>query len=444
MIKHTRFATLTEWAIGLMFLGLSDVVAAQDWPQFRGPNGNGVLEKLEHPVEWSNENNLAWSVELPGSGLASPVVHGDLVFLAAAVGAAPSVSFSEGVSDMRPKTPDTPVKFDVICYSLADGTTKWSKTIIEKKPEYPIHGSNSYATETPATDGQRLYVYFAAVGVIAALDFQGNEIWRQDVGAYPTGNGFGTGSSLTIGDGKVFIQCDNDQTSFVVAFDGATGGEIWRKERSGKTSWSTPLFWQNDQRAELVTCGSGFVTSYEPSTGEELWTLTGISSAFSASPAGNKQQIYFGNSGPMSSGPLVSVAAGMSGNHEFDPQGTIAGVPWSKMQAGPGMSSPIVVGDYLYIPGRGILTCYAAKDGTVEFKERMQMASIAASMWAAGDRIFMLDETGKTLVLEAGNEFKVVATNQITDDLFWSTPAIAGNSLLLRGTKRLYCIRQKS
>lgn len=428
--------------VGLILLGLPRAVEAQDWPQFRGPNGNGVLEKLEHPLEWSDTQNIAWSVELPGSGLASPVVHGDLVFLAAAVGANPSVSFREGVSDMSPKTPKAPVKFEVVCYSLKDGTTKWSKTILEKLPQFPIHGSNSYATETPATDGQRLYVYFAAVGVIAALDFDGNELWRKEVGAYPTGNGFGSGSSLTFGDGKVFVQCDNDEKSFVVSFDGATGNELWRKERDGKTSWSTPLFWKNVKRSELVTCGSGFVTSYNPATGEELWTVTGISSAFSASPAGDSQRIYFGNSGPMSSGPLLSVAAGLSGQHEFDPQGSIEGVAWSKMQAGPGMSSPVVVGNHLYISGRGLLTCYSAADGAVEFKERIPMGTVAASMWAAGDRVFMLDEAGKTIVLEVGSEPKVVATNQISDDLFWSTPAIAGNSLLLRGTKRLYCIRK--
>ena len=437
-----RSITLLSVVLGQYACGFQDAAPAQDWPQFRGPNGNGVLDKLEHPVEWSNESNIAWSVELTGSGLASPVVQGDRVFLATAVGAAPSVSFSEGVSDMRPKTPSSAVKFDVICLSLRDGTTHWSKTVVERKPEFPIHGSNSYATETPATDGQRLFVYFAAVGVMAALDFQGNELWRQDVGAYPTGNGFGTGSSLTIGDGKVFIQCDNDEKSFVAAFDGATGNELWRKERSGKTSWATPFFWKNEKRNELVTCGSGFVTSYDPSTGEEWWTLTGISASFSASPAGDSQRIFFGNSGPMSSGPLLSVAAGLSGKHEFDPQESVAGVAWSKMQAGPGMASPVVVGDYLYIPGRGILTCYSAKDGTVAFKERMQLGSVAASMWAAGNRIFLMDESGKTLAIEVGSEFKVVATNQIADDLFWSTPAIAGNSLLIRGTKRLYCIRQ--
>jgi outer membrane protein assembly factor BamB len=425
----------------LLAICLPQVSYGQDWPQFRGPDGNGVLENLEHPVEWSNDKNMAWSVELPGGGLASPIVQGELIFLTTAVGAKPPVSFGDGVRDMRPKKPDVPVKFDVICLNLKDGSQRWSKTIIEKQPEHPIHSSNSYATETPATDGKRLFVYFAAVGAIAALDFEGNQLWTKDIGAYPTGNGFGTGSSLTTGDGKVFIQCDNDEKSFVAAFDSTTGDEVWRKDRAGKTSWSTPLMWTNNQRKELVTCGSGYVTSYDPATGAELWTLTGISSAFSASPAADGKRIYFGNSGPMSSGPLLAVAAGLSGAKEFSPRKKLEGLAWSKMQAGPGMASPVSVDGRLYIPGRGILTCYSAEDGTVAYKERLPLATMAASMWAAGDRIFLMDESGKTLALETGQEFKIVATNQIADDLFWSTPAISGNSLLIRGAKKLYCVR---
>ncbi len=437
-----KFIFISVVMTGLFSLQSIQNLAAQDWPQFRGPQGGGVLEKLEHPLEWANDKNVAWSVELPGSGLSSPIVQGDRIFLTTAIGANTPVSFGEGVRDMRPKKPESAVKFAVICLKLSDGSQLWEKTLLEKQPEFPIHGSNSYATESPATDGKHLFVYYAAVGLIVALDFDGNEIWKQEIGAYPTGNGFGTGSSVAAGDGHVFIQCDNDKSSFVVAFDATTGNEVWRKARTGKTSWATPLFWKNEKRAELVTCGAGFVTSYDPQTGDELWTLKGIGMSFSASPAVDSQRIYFGNSGPMSSGPLVAVNAGMSGTHEFKSEAPVENLAWSKMQAGPGMSSPVSVNGYLYIPGRGIMTCYSAQDGTVAFKERLELGSMAASLWAAGDRVFLMDESGKTLVLQTGPEMKVVATNQIADDLFWSTPAVSGKSLLLRGVKKLYCIRE--
>ncbi len=429
------------FAASLLIFGITKILPAQDWPQFRGPAGNGVVEKLEHPVEWGNEKNIAWSVELPGGGLSSPIVHGDRVFLTTAIGMKPPVSFMEGVRDMGPKKPDAPLQFNVICLQLADGAKLWEKTLVEELPPFPIHASNSYATESPATDGKQLYVYFAAIGKVAAFDFDGNEIWRQDIGAYPTGNGFGTGSSLTTGDGNVFVQCDNDESSFVIALDAATGDEVWKKQRSGRTSWSTPLYWKNDKRAELITCGSGFVIAYDPKTGDELWTMTDIGMSFSASPAADNDHIYFGNSGPRSSGPLVAVSSGMSGSHAFAADAQIENMAWSKMQAGPGMASPVTVGGYLYIPGRGILTCYSTSDGEVVFKERLKLGSMAASLWAAGDRVFLLDENGKTLVLQTGPELEIVATNQI-DDLFWSTPAVAGESLLLRGVKKLYCVRE--
>ena len=359
------------FAIACLLFGPTDVVPAQNWPQFRGPAGNGVLESLEHPQEWSVDKNIAWSVELPGGGLSSPIVHGDRIFVTTAIGMKPPVSFMEGVRDMRPKKPDAVLKFNVICLKLEDGSKLWEKTIAEELPQFPIHASNSYATESPATDGKHLFVYFAAIGKVAAFDFDGNEVWQQDIGAYPTGNGFGTGSSLTTGAGNVFIQCDNDENSFVVAFDGTTGDEVWRRDRDSRTSWSTPLFWKNEQRAELVTCGSGFVISYDPKSGEELWTMSDIGMSFSASPAADNEQIYFGNSGPRSSGPLIAVSAGMSGSHPFAADAEIENLAWSKMQAGPGMASPVSVGGYLFIPGRGILSCYSTANGEVVFKERL-------------------------------------------------------------------------
>lgn len=426
----------------LLWVTAPCLLTAQDWPNFRGPNGNGVVNKLTCPIEWANDKNIAWTANLSGGGLSSPIVQGEKIFLTSAVGAKPPVSFSEGVRDMRPKKPDQPVKFQVTCFDLQDGSMVWEKNVAEKRPEFPIHGSNSYATESPATDGRHLYVYFAAVGTVAALDFDGNEVWKKNIGAYPTGNGFGTGSSLATGDGKVFIQCDNDRQSFVVAMEGETGEEVWRKERTGRTSWSTPLFWKNNRRTEVVTCGSGFVTSYNPATGDELWKIDNIGMSFSASPASDNNRIYFGNSGPRSSGPLLAVNSSMTGMHKFEADKAVENLAWSKMQAGPGMSSPVCVNNYLFIPSRRILTCYDANNGSVVFKERLKLGSMAASLWAAGNKIFLMDESGKTLVVEAGPKLNIVATNQIDDDLFWSTPAVSGKSLLLRGVKKLYCVRE--
>lgn len=437
-----KIPTLARLVMALILCcALNSHSSAQNWPQFRGPNGNGVVEKLAHPLEWGKDNNVAWSVDVPGGGLSSPIIFGDKVIVTTAVGMGKPVSFMEGVRDMRPKSAEADLKFQVFCFSLNDGSTLWEKTIASKKPDHPIHASNSFATESPATNGESVFVYFAAIGVVCALDFDGEEIWRTEIGSYPTGNGFGTGSSLVCNDEMVFVQCDNDEKSFAIALDAASGDEAWRQDRSGSTSWATPLLWKNDKRTELVTCGSGFVTSYDPGTGDELWTLTNMGMSFSSSPAMDQDNIYFGNSGPRSVGPLVAINSQMNGKVAFDSNASQPGKAWAKLQAGPGMSSPVSVGGYVYIPSRGRLACYSASDGSEVFKERMEIGSAAASMWGGGDYVFLMDEDGKTVVMQTGPELKIVATNQLEGDLFWSTPSVAGESLLIRGANKLYCIR---
>jgi len=332
--------------------------------------------------------------------------------------------------------------FVVSCLSLTDGQQLWSRVVEELVPAV-IHPSNTYATESPATDGERLFTFFATTGSVIAWDLEDTEIWNRKVGAYKSGNGFGTGSSLAITDGKVFIQYDNDESSFVVALDAETGEQVWRDDRQTKTSWSTPLVWNTGAKSELVTCGSGVVTSYDPTDGSVLWKLSGMQSSFSASPAIGADRIYFGMSGPMSAGPLVAVPAGIRGEIELNDNFESDQIAWSMTKSGPGMASPVVSNGQLYIPGsRGILNCYDEATGNRIYRTRVpKMATVAASLWADDDYVFILDENGTTHVIDSGSEFKVAATNKI-DDLFWSTPAIAGDTLLLRGVEKLYCIRR--
>ncbi|MFK7769541.1 MAG: PQQ-binding-like beta-propeller repeat protein [Mariniblastus sp.] len=415
--------------------------AAQQWPAFRGPSGSGVLETIEHPLEWSEDKNVAWSVEVPGGGWSSPVVAGDKIFLTTAIGKEKPVGFSDGVRNMRGTKPDKPLKFQLICLKLSDGTKVWDKTVVERMPEHTIHPSNTYATESPTTDGKNVFVYFAAIGVVACYDLDGNENWQVETGSFKTGNGFGTGSSLAMSESKVFVQCDNDESSFVVAINKADGKEAWRKERDGRTSWATPLVWKNAKRTELVTLGSGFVTSYDPETGDTFWKASGMGMSFSSSPAADENQVYFGNSGPRSVGPLVAIGNDAEGEFAFDSSNISPKFAWAQMKSGPGMSSPLSVGGFVYVASRGIMSCYDASNGERAFKERIKLGSTAASMWGSDKYAFLIDETGKTAVIEVGDKLNVIGNNKL-DDIFWSTPSVVGKSLLLRGAKKLYCIRE--
>ena len=424
---------------------VTSLATAADWQQFRGGTA-GKLGKVNHPLEWNAESNVAWAVPMKGSGWSSPVVVEDRIFLTAAVpedGSRPK-GMMAGVSSMRTYRSAKPVKhtFVVSCLNLTDGQELWSRVVDQLVPPV-MHPSNTYATESPATDGERVLTFFATTGSLIAWDLDGTELWRKNVGTYKSGNGFGTGSSLAMSEGKVFVQHDNDESSFVVAFDSKTGEQVWRDDRSTRTSWSTPLVWDTGKMSELVTCGSGVVTSYDPADGRILWKLSGMKSSFSASPAIGTDQIYFGMSGPGSAGPLVAVPAGLRGEVELNDKFECDQIAWSMTKSGPGMASPVVSSGLLYIPGSGgILNCYDEATGERVYRTRVpQMATVAASLWADDEHVFILDENGTTHVIQSGPEFKVLATNSV-DDLFWSTPAIAGEILLLRGVEKLYCIRE--
>ena len=424
------------------------VVAASpgsNWPQFRGPNGNGVAT-APHPADWNEDKNIAWSASIAGGGWSSPVAAGDRVFVTAAVSTefAGPKGFGEGVSSMRSfftsKPPQKPISFEVHCLSLSDGKLLWNRQIAFLKPAHKIHPSNSYATESPVTDGQHIYAYFAAVGVVACLDLDGKLVWTRDVGAYPTSNNFGTGSSLAMLDGHLFIQCDNETQSFVCALDTKSGQDFWRVERSGGTSWSSPVMWKNRRRPELVVCGTGSVVSYEPSSGEVIWKLRSGGGAFSASPAFDADRIYFGQSGRNNRGPLIAVNAGAAGELTLDSLGE-DGVAWVERSSAPGMCSPVVVSGRLYVLSRGILSCHDAESGKRLYRSRLPNASnVTASLWAAGENLYALNESGETSVIEVADDFKLVASNSVPG-LYWSTPSVIGNALLLRDAGQVHCIR---
>src|SRR5262249_9649817 len=269
---------------------------------------------------------------LPGYGWSSPIVWGDKVFVTSAVAdkqKKPSGGFGGGGGgggfgkggNARP--PDTVYKWEVHCLNAADGQVLWKQTAAEQKPTISIHGSNTYATETPVTDGERVYAYFGMTGVFC-YDFSGKLVWKAELGSYRMALGYGTGSSPVLDDGRLFVQCDNEEKSFLVALDAKTGKELWRTPRSERTGWSTPLIWKNKVRTELVCLGTPRVRSYDPATGKQLWELAGMNGQPHASMVAGDDMLYVGTGGRPSFGggggfredggrPLFAIKAGASG-----------------------------------------------------------------------------------------------------------------------------------
>jgi outer membrane protein assembly factor BamB len=369
----------------------------------------------------------------------------------------------------------------VLCLDRATGKVLWRQLAQEAKPRIATHGSNTYASETPVTDGERVYAYFGMTGLFC-YDAAGKLVWKKDLGAYPMQMGWGTSSSPVLDGDRLFLQVDNEQKSFLVAFDKKTGDELWRADRDEKSAWCTPYVWKNKQRTELVTLGSRKVRSYDPATGKLLWEL-GPGGGFrtTSTPVGDEDLLYvgagaggrggfgggppgggFGGGGPpgggfgggggrggmgggMGGGGLVAVKAGASGDVSLKQGETSnAGVAWSLSRGGPAMASPLVYQGHLYILDQngGLVTCYNAKTGKQVYRERLQGArAFWASPWACDGKVFCLDDDGQTFVLQAGPEFKLLGKNAL-NEMTWSTPAVAGGALFVRSVDNLICIQQ--
>lgn len=349
-----------------------------------------------------------------------------------------------------PKPPDEVYRWEIYCLDAADGKVLWKQVAAQHKPTIPTQASNTYASETPVTDGERVYAYFGMTGLYC-YDFSGKLLWSKDLGSYPMMMGWGTGSSPALDGERVFVQCDNETKSFLAAFDQKTGKELWRVSREEKSTWSTPFLWRNKQRTELVAAGANRIRSYDPATGQLLWelgragTTKGGMSTASATPVADEELLYVSPGGEWGIAPLFAVRAGASGDLT-PPRGVTASadVAWSLKRGGPAMASPLLYNGYLYVLDQsgGFLSCYETKSGKPIYRERLPGArGFTASPWAYDGQIFCLDQDGRTFVVQAGPEFKLLGKNEI-GEMCWATPAAANGSLFLRSRDHLYCIRQ--
>ena len=304
-----------------------------------------------------------------------------------------------------------------------------------------MHQKGSYASETPVTDGERVYVYLGDVGLFA-LDFDGTLAWSVPMEWLPR-RGWGSATSPALHDGRLYFVNDNEAQSFIAAYDAATGAELWRTDRDEGSNWATPFVWENDVRTEIVTSGAGGVRSYGLD-GQLLWQLTGMSFLVIPTPFAKHGLLYI-NSGYIGAEtrPVYTIRPGARGDITLG-QGLTSNdyIVWSHPQLGSYNPSSIVYGDYHYtLLDRGILLCYDAKTGREVYARRRITAGtlFTASPWAYNGKIFALSEDGDTFVVKAGPEFEVLDRNSL-DEMSLATPAVANGSVLLRTASKLYRI----
>ncbi|HEX6963783.1 MAG TPA: PQQ-binding-like beta-propeller repeat protein [Lacipirellula sp.] len=440
----------------LLFACLTTIAAAtfaENWNQFRGPAASGVASESALPIEWSAERNIAWKQRIPGVGWSQPVVWGDKIFLTTAVAddqprpdpaqMGPGVGgFAGFFKSFEP--PETNYRWLVLCLDADAGNILWEKTVREGRPTIHIHPNNTFATETPAVDEERLIVHFGMHGVYA-YSHDGELLWSKDLEAYPTQFGWGTGSSPVMHGDLVFIQCDNDEQSWIAALDKRTGDEVWRADRDENSNWGTPYLWKNSQRAELVASGGTAMRSYDPMSGKLLWQIAG-GGRTASTPVSDGDLLYFDSYDRLtgSNGVVVAVKPGADGDIPLKTGDDAARefVAWARPMSGFRISSPTVANGCLYLPeqGGGIVRCVDAATGEEHYRKRIRGATgFSASPIAVGDRVYLTDQAGRTVVVKAGPELEVLAANELSE-MTWSSPAVVGRRLLIRTVDHLYAI----
>ncbi|MFN7931469.1 MAG: PQQ-binding-like beta-propeller repeat protein [Blastocatellia bacterium] len=391
----------------LLLLLLSLPVLAQDWPEFRGPSGQGHATERGLPLTWSETQHVKWKTAIPGRGWSSPAIQDNRIWLTTAT--------EEGKS------------LRAICVERNTGAIQQNIEIFRLKAPGQINGKNSYASPTPILEGDKIYVHFGALGT-ACLTTSGEIVWKTKL-EYDNGQ-HGPGGSPALYDDLLIVNCDGQTQQYVIALDKATGKTRWRKYRQGAQAYATPLVLRLPTGDQVISIGAFRTFAYEPRTGKELWNVS-YGDGFS-----NVPRPVFGHG-------LVFLCTGFMQPSllavRVDGKGDVtkSHVAWTLKRGVSLTPSPLLVGEELYlVSDNGIATCVDAKTGTTHWQVRLG-GNYSASPLYADDRIYFLSEEGEAVVIAPGKTFQKLATNQL-DGATLASMAVASGSIFVRSQTHLY------
>ena len=450
-MRHRSLAA----AAGLLAIALIALPAlsASEWPRFRGAEDGVAAGHPDLPETWSETQNVRWRADIPGLGWSSPIVWGDHVIVTTAISEGEEPQPVKGLYDPGAehgkRDPAASHRWMVLDIDLSTGTVRWQRELQSALPSIKRHLKSSFASETPVTDGRRVYVYFGSIGLVAALELQtGDVVWTRELGAFNGGQEFGTAASPVLHDGRLFVVNDNTTESFLIAFDAETGEQLWRVVRDETENWSTPFVWENRLRTELVITGRRKVRSYDLD-GNVLWELRGMTGNVAPTPFASNGLAYLSSGYPGSAvRPVYAVRPGGSGDISLDPDNPTDHpfIAWFQPLLGTYVTSALVYqGIYYTLLDRGMLLAHDAATG-VEIYGRTRLrpgSGFTASPWAYNDRVFVLSEDGDTYVIPAGRDFEILAVNSL-NEMTLATPAVAGGNLIIRTQTRLYCLSKEA
>jgi outer membrane protein assembly factor BamB len=409
----TRRIVIYGWlAAGGAFAGL----AAENWPEFRGPTGQGISDARQLPTEWSTTKNVAWKRPVSGNGWSSPLFYNGRIYLTTAV------ALDSGNEQ----------KLRALCLEAAEGHTVWDAEVFQT-PITPGHTKNSQASPTPVIEGDRLYAHFGHMGT-ACLNLSGQVLWRNNEHKYPPVHG--NGGSPAIVDDLIVFNCDGAHDPFIAALDKNTGATRWKVNRvtgaQKKFSFSTPLVITVKGKKQIISAASGAVFAYEPVAGREIWRVS-YGEGYSVIPR------------PVFRHGLLFVCTGFDAPSilaiRADGAGDTRSVAWTARKGAPNTPSLLVSDNELYaLTDSGMLSCLDARTGQVHWQERVAAQCSASPVFAEG-KLYVQDENGLGVVLKAGKEFRKLAANDLGERTLASY-AVADGAIVIRTVQNLYCIKE--
>jgi outer membrane protein assembly factor BamB len=423
LLSGTAMAVVLTWAATERLDALQQAAVrmiavegegARYWSRWRGPSGQGMVTGTGYVDKWSATENVLWKKPVPGRGNSSPIVWGDRIFLTTA---------QEGGR-----------KLSLLAFRRTDGSLLWEAAApaIDGRGVESVHQKNGNASATASTDGERVYVSFGNRGLVA-FDFTGKVVWHRDLGA--TSNYWGTAGSPLLYKDRLILYQDQNQGSFIAAFDTKTGKDLWRTPRTARVGWGTPAAIHASGRDEIIVNGQFAVVAYNPDNGQELWRASGTTNETVPTPVVG-HGLVFNSSGR--AGPTLAIRPGGSGDV------TSSHLAWSSPRGSPFIPSPILVGDHLYMVNdmQSIVTTFNAASGQTAWQGRLGVAraeGFSASPVAFDGKVFFTNDEGETFVLRAGGTFDLLHTNAIGERTL-ASPALVDGKWYIRTEGNLFAI----
>lgn len=436
----------------LCAVGASAFVAdTENWGYWRGEGSRGMAAG-DAPLVWSDTENVLWKVAVPGKGNSSPVIWGDKIFITTAIptGSAPKPAPApkkaapnqpgRKFNPMGNQPPPAEQNFDVLCYDRKTGELLWQKTAKTAVPHEGFHSTyGSFASNSPVTDGERVYAFFGSRGMYC-YDMEGNLVWEKDFGVQMKMRmAFGEGMGPVLSGDRLILVFDHEGDSFMAVLDKNTGDEIWRVSRDEGSTWAAPLVVDYNGQKQIVVNGTKKVRSYDFETGKLIWECGGLGANPIPHPVqqGDLVLVMTGYQNPN----LMAIKLGRTG----DLTGTDA-VVWSQTKGNSYTASPVLYDNKLYVlTDNGMISCYNATTGEPYYHQQRlpKTYNFKASPVGANGKLYLASENEDVIVLRMGEKFEVLATNTMPDEMFIASPAIVGGDLFLRSQKYLYCISDK-